>query len=284
MACSNVPHSAESAGIVGSMNARTPASTSAVPLGAGPTPHAAAAAGVVPEPDFRTTHWSAVLTARDKRSPQAQEALAELCRTYWYPLYAYIRRRGHTHADAEDLTQGFFERLLAKDYLGDLTPGMGRFRSFLLTALKHFLANEWDRAQTRKRGGGEVIISLDDEAVENRYRCEPTDDVSPEVLFERRWALTVLDRVLARLRAELAASEKAGLFDELKGYLLGDETAGSYAEVAARLGMKEGTIKVAVHRLRRRFGELLRATIAETVADPGEVEDEVRQLIAAVAR
>jgi RNA polymerase sigma-70 factor (ECF subfamily) len=239
---------------------------------------------VAPDSRFRTTHWSVVLAARDQHSPQAQQALAELCRTYWYPLYAYIRRRGNTPPDAEDLTQGFFERLLAKDYLGDITPGRGRFRSFLLTALKHFLANEWDRAQTRKRGGREVIVSLDDQDAEQRYRFEPVEDVTPETLFEQRWALTVLEHVLARLRAEFVAGEKAGLFDQLKGFLSADQPDCSYAEIAARLGMQPGTVRVAVHRLRRRYGELLRAEIAETVHDPGAVEDEVRHLIAALAR
>lgn len=232
---------------------------------------------------FRTTHWSAVLAARDPNSSHAQEALAELCRTYWYPLYAYVRRRGHNPADAEDLTQGFFERLLAKDYLGDLTPGLGRFRSFLLTALKHYLANEWDRAQTRKRGGGQTLVSLDAQDAEERYRFEPVDHVTPEVLFEKRWALTVLERVLARLREEFVAGEKGMLFDELKGFLSADLPEGSYAGVAARTGFKEGTVKVAVHRLRRRYGELLRTQIADTVDDPEAVEDELRHLIAVLA-
>jgi RNA polymerase sigma factor (sigma-70 family) len=232
---------------------------------------------------FRTTHWSAVLAARDKSSPQAQQALAELCQTYWYPLYAYIRRRGSNPTDAQDLTQGFFERVIEKDYLGDLTPGMGRFRSFLLTGLKHFLANEWDRAQTRKRGGGLVIFSIESQEAEERYQFEPIEHVTPETLFEQRWALTVLARVLDRLRAEFVAGEKAGLFDQLKGFLSADQPGSSYAEIATRTGMKEGTVKVAVHRLRRRYGELLRAEIAETVHDPGEVEDEIRHLIAAVS-
>lgn len=232
---------------------------------------------------FRTTHWSAVLAARDKSSSQAQQALAELCRSYWYPLYAYIRRRGNNPIDAEDLTQGFFERLIEKDFLGDLTPGMGRFRSFLLTALKHFLANEWDRAQTRKRGGGLVIFSIESQEAEERYAFEPVEHLTPETLFEQRWALTVLERVLARLRAEFVAGEKASLFDQLKGFLSSDQSGSSYAEIAARTGLKEGTVKVAVHRLRRRYGELLRAEIAETVHDPGEVEAEIRHLIAVIS-
>jgi RNA polymerase sigma-70 factor (ECF subfamily) len=241
-----------------------------------------ASAKPAPRASFCTTHWSAVLTARDKDSSQASQALAELCRTYWYPLYAYIRRRGHAPADAEDLTQSFFERLLEKDYLGDLTPGAGRFRSFLLAALKHFLANEWHRARTQKRGGGMVTFSLDDQDAEQRYRFEPVDQVTPDALFQRRWALTVLERVLANLREEFVAAEKAELYDQLKVFLSG-HPGSSYAEIALRTGLKEGNLKVAVHRLRRRYGELLRAEIADTVDDPREVEDEVRHLIAALS-
>lgn len=225
-----------------------------------------------------------MLTARDPHSSQAQQALAELCQTYWYPLYAYIRRRGSSPADAEDLTQGFFERLIAKNYLGDVTPGLGRFRSFLLTALKHYLANEWDRAQSQKRGGGLVIFSIESRDAEERYRFEPIEQVTPEALFEQGWALTVLERVLARLRAEFVASEKAGLFEELRAFLSAEQPGVSYAAVAARMGLKEGTVKVAVHRLRRRYGDLLRAEIADTVQDPGEVEDELRHLIAVIAK
>lgn len=233
---------------------------------------------------FRTTHWSAVLNARDPNGPQARQALAELCQTYWYPLYAYIRRRGNNPTEAEDLTQSFFARLLEKNYIGDITPGMGRFRSFLLTSLKHFLANEWDRAQTRKRGGGHVVLSLDDADVEQRYQLEMVDNVTPETLFEQRWVLNLLDRVLVRLRAEFVASEKAELFDQLKIFLSADQPSGAYRDIAARTGVAEGTLKVAVHRLRRRYGELLRAAIADTVHDPAEVEDELRYLISVLAK
>jgi len=241
-------------------------------------------AGVAQDAGFHTTHWSAVLSARDKDSSQAQQALAELCQTYWYPLYAYIRRRGNNPTDAEDLTQGFFERLLEKDYLADLTPGMGRFRSFLLTALKHFLANEWNHARTRKRGGDRVIVSLDDQDAEKRYQFEAVENVMPETLFEQRWALTVLERVLGRLREEFVAGEKAELFDRLKVFLSAEQPDCSYRDIAARTGLKEGTVKVAVHRLRRRYGELLRAEIAETVHEPGEVEDEIRHLISVLSK
>jgi RNA polymerase sigma factor (sigma-70 family) len=233
---------------------------------------------------FRTTHWSAVLAARDQNSSQAQNALAELCRTYWYPLYVYVRRRGNNPTEAEDLTQGFFARLLEKNYIGDITPGMGRFRSFLLTALKHFLANQWDHAQTQKRGGGTIIFSLEDQDAETRYQFEPVDNVTPETLFEQRWALTVLEQVLARLRQEFVATEKAELFDQLKIFLSTDQPGCTYAEIGARTGLKEGTVKVAVHRLRRRYGELLRAEISNTVNNPQEVEDEVRHLVSVLSK
>lgn len=224
-----------------------------------------------------------MLAARAEDSSAAHAALSELCQAYWFPLYVYIRRRGHEHAAAEDLTQAFFARLLARDYLGDLTPGMGRFRSFLLAALKHFLANEWDASRVQKRGGGKEIFSLDALDVEERYRFEPQESVTPETLFERRWAMAVLENVLARLRQEFVASERAELFDQLKVFLSADQPVGSYAGVAARTGLKEGTVKVAVHRLRRRYGELLRGEIANTVHDPREVEDEVRHLIAVLS-
>lgn len=233
--------------------------------------------------EFRTTHWSAVLAARDKSSPQAEAALAELCQTYWYPLYAYIRRRGNDPTEAEDLTQAFFARLIEKHYIGDVTPGVGRFRSFLLASLKHFLANEWDRAQTGKRGGGRVIVSLDEQDAEARYLFEPVENVTPETLFEQHWALTVLDRVLTRLREEFVATERTDLFDQLKVFLSADQTGCSYAEIAARTGSTEGAVKVAVHRLRRRYGELLRAEIGHTVSDSQEIEDEVRHLIAVLS-
>jgi RNA polymerase sigma factor (sigma-70 family) len=246
---------------------------------------AGASSAAIPQAAFQTTHWSLVLAAREGHPSQARAALDELCRTYWYPLYAYVRRRGNPPAEAEDLTQAFFARLLEKELLRDLTPGMGRFRSFLLTTLKHFLANEWDRARAQKRGGGKALISLDEEQAEARYRVEPADPVTPETLYEQRWAWTVLEQVLGRLREEFVATERAELFDQLQVFLsAGKPPPNAYAEAAARTGLKEGTVKVAVHRLRRRYGELLRAQIAQTVADPREVEDELRYLIQVLAR
>ncbi len=230
---------------------------------------------------FTTTRWSVVLAARGDDSKTAFAALSELCGVYWYPLYAYVRRRGHSPEEAEDLTQSFFTTFLAKNYLDDLKPDMGRFRSFLLTSLKHFLANKWDAANAQKRGGGEAVLSLDD--AERRYQDEPRDHVTPETLFERRWALTLLEQVLARLRTEFVTTEKAELFDHLKVFLSDGESGVSYAEIAECSGLKEGTVKVAVHRLRRRYGELLRSEISQTIGDPREVEDEVRNLIAALS-
>ena len=224
------------------------------------------------------------MAAKDPHSSEAHEALSELCQTYWPPLYAFIRRRGNDPREAEDLTQAFFARLLEKDWIVDVSREGGRFRSFLLVALKNFLANEWDRAQSQKRGGGKIIVSLDEQRAEAHYEAEPAVQTTPELIFERRWAVTLLDRVLDRLRREFVASEKSGLFDELKAFLPASEEEDlSYGAVAARTGLKEGTVRVAVHRLRRRYGELLRSTIAETVADPKEVEDELRYLIRVIA-
>ena len=230
---------------------------------------------------FAETHWSLVLAARTT-SPEAAAALAGLCQAYWYPLYAFVRRQGHSPHDAQDLTQEFFARLLAKNYLADVDRAKGRFRSFLLAAMKNFLANEWDRARAQKRGGGDTVLSLDATAAESRYALEPADHASADKLYDRRWALTLLDRAIGRLRDEFARDDKAALFDELKFALTGDKADASHATVAARLGMTEGAVKVAAHRLRKRYRELLRAEIAETVATPAEVEEELRQLCAAL--
>ena len=230
---------------------------------------------------FAETHWSLVLAARTT-SPEAAAALAGLCQAYWYPLYAFVRRQGHSPHDAQDLTQEFFARLLAKNYLADVDRAKGRFRSFLLAAMKNFLANEWDRARAQKRGGGDTVLSLDATAAESRYALEPADHASADKLYDRRWALTLLDRAIGRLRDEFARDDKAALFDELKFALTGDKGDASHAAVAARLGMTEGALKVAAHRLRKRYRELLRAEIAETVATAAEVEEELQQLFAAL--
>ena len=231
--------------------------------------------------DFRTTHWNVVLTAAQKGSPSADEALAKLCKVYWYPLYAFIRRLGHTSHEAEDLTQEFFARLLDKNFLAGIKVEGGRFRSYLLTTLKHFLANEWNRAQTQKRGGGKIFFSLDEQDAETRYEFEPTDNVTPESIFERRWALTLLEQVMNRLAEEYMAEGKAKQFERLQIFLSGDKRSIPYVQTAADLGMSEGAVKVAVHRMRKRYGGLLRAEIAQTVASQGEIEEEIRYLIAA---
>jgi RNA polymerase sigma factor (sigma-70 family) len=232
---------------------------------------------------FAATRWTVVLTAGHGPSPQAGRALEELCRTYWYPLYAYVRRRGHSPHEAEDLTQEFFARLLAKNYLADVHREKGKFRSFLLASLKHFLANEWDRARAAKRGGGQPHLSLDIQTAETRYRSEPADDLTAEKLLDRQWALAFLDRVLSRLQDEFVADGKGKQFAELKVWLTEGKGATSYAEVASRLGTTEGAAKVAVHRLRRRYRELLREEISDTVATPAEIEEEIRHLFAAFA-
>jgi RNA polymerase sigma-70 factor (ECF subfamily) len=229
---------------------------------------------------FATTRWSLIAAARDPDAPEARQALAELCGLYWYPLYAYIRRRGHDHAGAEDLTQGFFAHLLERHDWAAADPARGRFRSFLLAACQHFLANEHDRATAQKRGSGRQPLSLDFADADGRYAREPAHDQTPERLFERRWALTLLEQVLAGLREEYESSGKGRLFEALKGSLGGPEVP--YAAVAADLGLSEGAVKVAAHRLRQRYRDRLRAAIAETVAGEEQVDEELRDLFAAL--
>ncbi len=238
----------------------------------------------VPTPEyFATTHWSVVLTAQQGSEAQAQAALSHLCRAYWYPLYAFVRRQGHAPHDAQDLTQAFFARLLEKNSLAVAARERGRFRSFLLASLKHFLANEWTRARAAKRGGGREILSLDDHDAESRYALEPVENLTAEKIFERRWATALLDRVVARLRDEHVRAEKVELYEALKGCLTLESRAAAYAELGARLNMTEGAVKVAAHRLRQRYREVLREEIAQTVSGPEEVEEELRHLFAALA-
>jgi RNA polymerase sigma-70 factor (ECF subfamily) len=239
-----------------------------------PTPGPSNAAG------FAATRWTLVLAAaRGRVSPGAADAMAELCSAYWYPLYVYVRRRGYDTHEAEDLTQEFFLKLLAKHYLADVAPEKGKFRSFLLASLRHFLANEWDRSQAIKRGGGQVVLSFDGPTAENRYLHEPSHNLTPEKLFERQWAITVLEQVLARLQAEFVSEGKEAVFDRFKPFLTASRDAVRYAEVAVELGMTEGAVKVAVHRLRKRYRQLLREEIAQTVASPKEVDEEIRYLL-----
>ena len=230
-------------------------------------------------PSFITTRWSLVLAGADQGSRESRDALAYLCEVYWYPLYSYVRRRGYGADEAADLTQSFFLRLLDKNYLGDADPERGRFRSFLLTALKHFLANEWDRVNAQKRVGDRLAVSLDAEGAESLYRSQPADDVTPEKLFEKRWAKTVLDRAQARLEESYAGRGQGDRYHALRPYLTGDQASRSYAEVAEELEMTVGAVKVAVHRLRRQFGRQLRAEIAETVSSEDQVDDEIRFLL-----
>jgi RNA polymerase sigma-70 factor (ECF subfamily) len=219
-----------------------------------------------------------VLAAGRGGSSGAAAALETLCRTYWPPLYAFIRRRGHSPAQAQDLTQEFFAQLLRQNALATTSSEKGRFRSFLLAVLKHFLVNEWHREQCQKRGGGHAAISLDAESVESRYQVELVETATPESAFERHWAFTVLDQTMNRLREEYANTGKGDLFDLLKETLSGEKCTTSRAVLAARCGVSVGAVDVAVHRLRRRYGELLREEIAHTVTQPSEVEEEIRHL------
>jgi RNA polymerase sigma-70 factor (ECF subfamily) len=231
---------------------------------------------------FTTTHWSVILSAQDRKSPQSQAALAALCEVYWFPLYAYARRSGYSREDAQDLTQEFFSQLLEKDFLKDVDHRRGKFRSFLLATLKHFLSHQRERDRAKKRGGGRVLFSLDFEVAESRYHLEPEDTTTPEQLYQRRWALTLLDRVVRRLEDEYAGVGKAGSFAALKEFLTAGGQSRPYRQVAEESGMTEGAVKVAVHRLRHRYRELLKEEIAQTVADPADIDDELRDLLAAV--
>jgi len=241
------------------------------------------ASRISPEPVFATTRWSEVLAAGKGDSRQGHEALAHLCETYWYPLYAFVRRRGLSPEDAQDSTQEFFSRLLAGNWVSDADRAKGRFRTFLLTALSRFLANEWDRARAQKRGGGQAPLSLDTELAEQRYRIEPVEGATAERIFERRWALTLLDRTMTRLREEFGSAGKAEEFNRLKVCLTAERGEISYAEIAKALGTTEGAARVAVHRLRKRFREIFREEIAHTVSRAEEIEEEVRYLMGVLA-
>ena len=231
---------------------------------------------------FATTHWSVVVRAGDSRSPEAASAMERLCRTYWYPLYVFVRRKGYGHEDASDLTQAFFARFLEKDFLRSVDASLGKFRTFLLKSMTHFLANEWDKSQAQRRGGGCRVLSLDDEAAAERYQLEGVDNATPEKIFERRWAQTVMGVVLDRLAVE--TDEKR--FEVLKGFLLEDRDAVgalTYEEAGRRLGMSVAAITSAIHRMRARFRTLLFEEIANTVETPDEVELEIRHLLAVLS-
>ena len=231
-----------------------------------------------------TTQWSQVLAARDGTETEARQALESLCQTYWLPMYAYARSLGHNADEARDLTQGFFTYLLDKEILQSVEPSSGRFRSFLFAAIKHFISRQNRKERTLKRGGGTTTISLDFDAGEERYVAHPVEKMTPEDIFEHRWAVTVLDRAMDRLETESDGSDREHQFQHLKPYLTSEGPQLPYQEVATTLGVSEGAVKVAVHRLRKRFGEYLRLEIAETVVDPADVNDEVRYLLQVVRR
>ena len=233
---------------------------------------------------FATTRWSLVAAAGRGASPESAQALALLCETYWYPLYAYVRRRGHDPHEAQDLTQEFFARLLERRNLRAADRQRGKFRTFLLASLQNFLSNEWRKEQAQKRGGGKLPVSLDFKAGESRYTLEPSHELTAERVFERRWALTLLDQAMTKLRDEFTASGKAELFEALQGSLGGEAVLAPYAELALRLGTTEGALKTAAHRLRRRCRELLRAEIAQTVARAEDIDAELRELFSAVGK
>ena len=237
--------------------------------------------GTSGEGRFQTTSWSLVIAAAEQPAESAEAALAKLCQLYWYPVYAFARRRGNSEDDARDLTQAFFSRVLEKNYLKDADPARGRFRSFLLASVRHFLANEWNREQAEKRGGGVLTIALDRETAEGRYCLEPATQETPERVYERQWAQALLDQVMASLREEYASSGRLDQFERLEPFLTATDGL-PYTELARQWGSSEGAVKVAVHRIRKKYRMLLRQKIAETVASPAEIDDEIRFLLAAL--
>ena len=232
---------------------------------------------------FTSTHWSVVLAAGEGESQAGQRALEKLCQTYWYPLYIYIRRLGHSPEDAQDLTQGFFARVLEKNYLGQVDRQKGKFRAFLVGSLKHYLSDQRDHDRAIKRGGACKIFSLDEPSAEERYRLEPVEETSPDKLLDRRWALTTLDEAVRRLGKEYQDTGRGELFAQLRDFLSGTLEAPTYREAASRLGMTESTLQSYVHRLRRRNREILREVVADTVASKGQIDEELRDLFAVLA-
>jgi RNA polymerase sigma-70 factor (ECF subfamily) len=229
--------------------------------------------------EFATTHWSVVMSAGRDSSPDSRQALASLCETYWYPLYAYARRRVPDVNEAQDLTQAFFAELLEKNYVGSATPDRGRFRAFLLTAFKHYLSKQWEKAKAQKRGGGRAPISLDFHAADSQLRIEPATGLTAEQCYDQQWAIALLGQIMQRLEAEFRQAGKAEQFRLLKGFIIGDHGP-TYAQAAEQLDMTEAAAKKSASRMRKRYGELLREEIAQTVAGPGEVQEEIRNLFA----
>lgn len=234
--------------------------------------------------EFKTTRWSIVLRAAEGDSTHSQEALASLCQTYWLPLYSFVRRRGYPAEDARDLTQAYFTKLLEKEYLRQVEPSAGHFRSFLLTSLKNFLANEWDRSQTQKRGGKIPHLSLDVDEAERRFRHEPVDEWTPESAYERRWAMTVVEATMSRLEKEFKDRDQSDRYEHFRHHLTGRRPKKPYKQIAEELGVTENAIKVGVLRLRKRYGQLLREEIAQTVASPDDVDGELRYLLELLSR
>jgi RNA polymerase sigma-70 factor (ECF subfamily) len=232
---------------------------------------------------FATTHWSVVLAAARNDCQKASDALEHLCRTYWYPLYAYVRRRGYSPDDAQDLTQEFFARCLENNSLSHARSERGRFRDFLLTSLKNFLIHQWERGQAQKRGGGRRLLSWDELTPEIRYNAEADSEATPDRVFEKRWAATLFQQALTRLRQEFIAAGKGKQFGELKVFLSAEPVDGDYDAIATRLNMTRKSVAVAVHRLRKRLGEMVDREIANTVSSPEEIEDEKRHLIELMA-
>jgi DNA-directed RNA polymerase specialized sigma24 family protein len=232
---------------------------------------------------FGTTHWSVVIAASHRESPQAAEALEKLCSTYWYPLYACVRRQGYSPEDAQDLTQDFFTRLLARDYLARADPHWGKFRSFLLAGLERFLCDEWDKVHRLKRGGGQKAISFDAQLAEERYRLEPVEPMTPERLFERSWAMTLLEHAAGRLRQEYVSAGKADQYEQLTDFRLDVPEQPAYAQAATHLGLSESAVKSAIYRLRQRHHQLVREEIVQTLADPAEVDEEIQYLLKVIA-
>ncbi len=230
--------------------------------------------------DFATTHWSVVLAAGDHGAPASSKALAELCECYWYPLYAYVRRRVSDVHEAQDLTQAFFEKILEQGTFAAADPERGRFRAFLLTACKRFLINEWNKDRATKRGGGRQLLSLDFESGESKLNLVASDTLSPEQLYDQKWAITLLERVMDQLRGEYAAKQRLAHFETLKHFLAGSPAGADYAQAARAIGISETNAKVAVHRMRKRYRERLRSEIAQTVERPEDVDEEIRDLFA----
>jgi RNA polymerase sigma factor (sigma-70 family) len=230
-----------------------------------------------PRDFFATTHWSVVLTAGQADTPRARKALADLCQTYWYPLYAYVRRRGHSVQDAEDMTQGFFARLLKQDFLSGLSQEKGRFRAFLLASMNHYMADAWARASAQKRAV-QKTISLDAETAEHRYQTSMVEKESPDLLFERQWAMTLLETVVQRLAGEYESNDRGRLFAQIQFAILGERSEVPYTELAAKLGVSHESVRVSVHRLRQRYRQILREEIAHTVSDEKDITEELNYL------